>query len=454
MKTLKELREERGLKIEEMSKLVLASETENRALTDADKTAIAALEEEVRKLNVAIEDELTKDRVKQMRALTSGFETGVKPEDLSPQEKRDLSKFSVLKMVRSKLEGGKPIEGIELEMHEEAKAEMKALGQEVRGLGIPSKIMSLRRDNSITMATQPEDGSVLVETDKRTEPTMMEMLRNALVTRQLGATFLNDLVGNVSFTRMTQRPVASWKPEVGALDKSSVKFAADELAPKRLGTYTIQSLQFLAQTSDAVEQMIRKEIIYSLTEGVDIAAINGTGINNQPMGILNHAGIAALNTASLGAGGLGTDGGALSRGLLIKLRTALLKRNIRPGGNVKWLMNAATEGWLSNAPIAAGSDKFILEGNANSFLGYPYVMSNMVPSDGDKGAATDTLSAIIFGAWAELLIAQWGGIDLLIDPYTLAVDGQVKIVAQGFFNTLVHRPEAFAYYKDATTVLA
>lgn len=443
MKTLKELKEERGILLEALDSIVKKAEAEKREMTDDEYKEFEAKEAELLANTEAIAKRSKIDGLAEQRALIKGFETGTKPEEFSPKEKRDIGTYSVVKAIRSQIDG-KPLEGIELEMHQEAEKEMTGLGQTLRGVGIPSKVLSLQRDNSITMPTQPEDGSVLVETDKRTEPSMMEMLRNQMVLRQLGATYLNDLVGNVSFTRMTERPKASWKPEVGALDKSNVKFAADELSPKRLGTYIIQSLQFLRQTSPSVERLIRQEITYSLAEGVDIAGIMGTGINNQPMGLLNHPSVPVVP-------GLGTNGAKLTRGALIRLRTELLKRNIRPGGNVKWLLNAATEGVLSDTPIAAGSDKFILDGER--LLGYPYVMSNMVPSDLDKGTTLDSLSAIVFGAWAELYIAQWGGIDLLVDPYTLAVDGQVKIVAQGFFNVLVHRPEAFAYYKDVITTL-
>lgn len=444
MKTLRELQEMRNQKFTDATNLLQKAKTEARELLPEESSQFDALDAEIEQLDKDIEAKRKQDGFAQKRALAIGAITGDGIPANSEQDRRDLRKFSINKLIRSQIPTeGITLDGIELEMHQEAQKEAVDMGQTIRGVGIPSRILSTR-DNSVTMPTQPEDGKAVVQTELDDNLSMMDMLRNDLVTRQLGATYLNDLVGNVSFTRMTQRPVASWKPEVGALDKSNIKFASDELAPKRLGTYVIQSLQFLRQTSPAIERLTKQEIAYSLSEGVDVAAISGTGTNNQPMGILNHAGVSAINVP-----GLGTNGGALTRANLIALRTALLKRNIR-GKKLAWLLNAAVEGALANTPIATGSDKFILE--TDRLLNYPYVMSNMVPSDLDKGSAVDTLSAAIFGDWAELLIAQWGGIDLLVDPYTLAVDGQIKIVAQGFFNVLVHRPEAFAYYKDITTV--
>jgi HK97 family phage major capsid protein len=200
-------------------------------------------------------------------------------------------------------------------------------------------------------------------------------------------------------------------------------------------------LQFLRQTSPAIERKIREEIAYSIQEGVDVAAISGTGLNNQPTGILNHPDVPVITA-------LGTNGGALDRAKLIAIETALTQRNLR-GTSYGWLINALTRGALKNTPIAAGSDKFIMETN-DRLLDYPVVMSNMVPSNLTKATGTN-LSAAIFGDWKELYLAQWGGIDLIVDPYTLAVEGQIKIVAQGFFNVMVHRPEAFAYYKDIVT---
>ncbi|QRQ99710.1 phage major capsid protein [Dyadobacter sandarakinus] len=440
MKTLREVQEERNQKVADAQALLDKAKSEKRELSDDEQKQFDALLEEKAALEKQIENKRKQEDFAAQRAMTGNFNVGGEAPKESKDEK-NLRNYSVLKMIRSQVDQ-KPLDGVEKEVHEEGVKEAKELGQEIRGFAIPSRLIS-KRDNSVTMPTQPEDGAAVVSKDVRDDLSILDMLRNALVTRQLGCTYLNDLVGNVAFTRLTQRPVASWKPEVGALDKSNVKFAADELSPKRLGTYTIQSLQFIRQTAPSVERQIREEIAYAISEGVDIAAISGTGTNNQPTGILNHTGVASINVS-----GLGTNGGPLTRANIITLRTALLKRNIR-GRRLAWLLNAATQGSLANTPIATGSDKFILEGD--NLLGYPVVMSNMVPSDLDKGSASDSLSAMIFGDWSELYIAQWGGIDILTDPYTLAVDGQVKIVAQGFFNVLVHRPEAFAYYKDIVT---
>ncbi len=110
-----------------------------------------------------------------------------------------------------------------------------------------------------------------------------------------------------------------------------------------------------------------------------------------------------------------------------------------------------TRGKLKGTLLDAGSGGFLMESNG-SLLEYRVVMSNVVSKAGTKGTGTG-LSSAIFGDWNELVIGQWGGIDLTIDPYTLAVGGQIKIIAQGFFNVHIQRPNAFVKITDIVTTL-
>jgi hypothetical protein len=51
-----------------------------------------------------------------------------------------------------------------------------------------------------------------------------------------------------------------------------------------------------------------------------------------------------------------------------------------------------------------------------------------VPSNLTKGTATAICSAIIFGNFADLVIGLWGGLDLMVDPYSKSTTGAVRIV--------------------------
>jgi len=73
-----------------------------------------------------------------------------------------------------------------------------------------------------------------------------------------------------------------------------------------------------------------------------------------------------------------------------------------------------------------------------------------VPSTLTKGNS-DVCSAIIFGNFADLLIGQWGGMDIVVDPYTQAPSGLVRLVINSWWDVLVKRAASFAAMQDALT---
>jgi len=78
------------------------------------------------------------------------------------------------------------------------------------------------------------------------------------------------------------------------------------------------------------------------------------------------------------------------------------------------------------------------------------VVSQQVPSNLTKGTGTN-LSALIFGVWSDLLIGQWSGIDLLVDPYTGSNAATVRVTAFHDCDFAVRYPESFAECNEIIT---
>jgi HK97 family phage major capsid protein len=342
----------------------------------------------------------------------------------------------LIKAVRGLVNG--KVEGFELEMHQEAEKEAREHGVEIKNFGIPSIVLE-GRANSVTQGTQPADGAQLV---KNEEQGMITLLKDALVTRALGARYISNLRGNVNFDKITQGATSTWQTEVSELGESTLKFASAAMAPKRLGTYSVVSKQLLAQSSYDIEQMIRQELMESIAVAVDNAAIKGSGTGNEPTGI--------LNTSGIGAVAIGANGGDPTYNHIVGLEGAVDAQNALLA-NLAYLINTKTKAKLKTTKIDAGSGQFVLPAGAD-LNGYKFVSSNMVPSNLTKGTGTD-LSAILFGNWSDLIIGQWGGLDLMADPYTLATSGRVKIIVDSFWDVFVRRAASFAAIKDASTVL-
>ena len=66
--------------------------------------------------------------------------------------------------------------------------------------------------------------------------------------------------------------------------------------------------------------------------------------------------------------------------------------------------------------------------------------------DGTEAYNTSNVSGkhYVYGDFSNLAIGSWGGVDLTVDPYTKAGDGQVRIVVNMYVDEVVLRPEAFA----------
>lgn len=69
-----------------------------------------------------------------------------------------------------------------------------------------------------------------------------------------------------------------------------------------------------------------------------------------------------------------------------------------------------------------------LWGDNNQMNGYRAAATNQVPSNLSKGTGTN-LTAMIFGDFSTLMYAFWGGIDVLVDPYSNSTAGTVRVVA-------------------------
>ena len=73
-----------------------------------------------------------------------------------------------------------------------------------------------------------------------------------------------------------------------------------------------------------------------------------------------------------------------------------------------------------------------------------------MPSNLTKGTGSN-LSAVLFGNWADLVIGQWGTLDLMVDPYSNSTSGTVRVVALQDVDIALRQAASFAAIKDAIT---
>jgi hypothetical protein len=59
------------------------------------------------------------------------------------------------------------------------------------------------------------------------------------------------------------------------------------------------------------------------------------------------------------------------------------------------------------------------------------------------GAGTNE-HGIVFGVWPQVIVGEWGAMEILTDPYTLAGRGLVRLVLFLMADVALRYPEAFS----------
>ena len=287
----------------------------------------------------------------------------------------------------------------------------------------------------------PTAGGNLVATELLSS-SFIDILVNVMRVMSMGATMLTDLQGNIAIPRATAGSTGYWVAESGAPTESQQAFDQVALTPKTAGAFVDYSRRLLLQSSIAVEAFVRMDIARTIALMIDLAAINGSGASNQPRGVLNTVGIGSV------AGG--TNGLAPTWDHIVDLESQVANANVDIG-SLAYLTNAKVRGKLKRTQVFSGTngERIWREGILNDTRAE---VSNQVPSNLTKGTSVGVCSAIAYGRWSDLLIALWGGLDIMMDPYTGSTSGTRRVIALQDVDVSVRYPVSFSAMLDALTV--
>jgi len=424
----KELKEKRADLLNKIDGLNALATTEKRELTDTELDTMDADVAEVEKLNgeiIAAEKREAIMAQSAARAVVTGI--GVKAEEQVKE------KFSFMTFINQAAQ--RNLTGLYAEMDQEARKEAQASGISMTGFGIPSFLLGTKRDMTAGTTTA---GGFAIATQKMG---LIEYLEAKTVLGQMGVDFMTGLVGNLSWPREDSSVSASWKTENATSGEVSPTMEEVTLSPKRLTTYVDVSNLLMKQTSPSIENRVRSRLMNALARGIEIAAINGSGSANDPKGI--------LNTSGIGSVALGADGSTPTWASIVALWKEVAVDNADIG-TLAYLTTPQAIYKLRTILKDSNVSGYLL-GEGNVLNGYPIHFSNTVPSTLDKGASSSSLSAMIFGNWNDLVVGTWGGLDILVNPYTKGKEGLTEIIANVYCDVAVLRPQSFAAIVDITT---
>ena len=254
----------------------------------------------------------------------------------------------------------------------------------------------------------------------------IDNLRNTLVLTRLGLTMLPGLDSNVEIPGGDQNSQAYWlAAEDADVQETTPTFRKIELSPHDLGAYTDITRRMLQQSTIAIEQYVRNQLMRAMAEEIDRAGFYGTGASGQPLGVANTPGIGSVTF------GAPTP----TRDELIDMRTTIAATNRT--GSATMVGNTLMAGDLMKAKLDPGTGLFLMSGANVLATGQTYAETNQI-EDGD----------LFNGIWSDLLMGMWGSLELDRSTEAKFLSGGIRLRAIQSVDFAVSRVGSFVLGND------
>lgn len=281
---------------------------------------------------------------------------------------------------------------------------------------------SQRRDLT---STTPGSGGYLIATENQG---FIEILRNRSVAFRMGARRLSGLNGNVTIPKQTGAGTAYWlATDASTVTESEQAFQQIALTPKTASAYTEISRNLLLQSSPGAEGIVSDDLAQITALAVDLAALTGSGAAGQPTGVANTTGIGSVTATSV------------DYAKVLEFQTDVATSNVTPvrGGYVTTPAAAAV---LMAKQRFTSTDTPLWQGNVwdGTMVGFPAMSSNQLSA------------GMLFGDWSELVIGEWGVLEIAVNPYASFQAGIIGVRAMYSMDVGVRRAFAFSYASSVT----
>nr|DAY94683.1 MAG TPA: major capsid protein [Caudoviricetes sp.] len=405
-----EIRDKKAQLKQRMKDIVSICKTEIREMNEEELNEYNAAKAEIESLNKQLEE---------LKAKLAEYEREVdEPSPTEENEERNKTNKTHSTMKEFRLLSAINKIANNRNLTEDEQAYIAAGANEMRkaGLNFTGQIQIPVENRATIAATVEGAGKENVATDT---DSILEPLRAKNVLAQAGAKFMTGLVGDVVVPVMGSSNV-TWEGETAAAKDGAGAFSSVKLQPKRLTAYIDISKQFLAQDSNDAEAIIRQDLINAINSKLESTILgSGSGSTTEPAGIFVTSAITATTT---------------DYKKLAALEATIEDANVI--NDCKYIMSNSAKATFRTTQKGSGTASFILENNE---------------IDGQQVLNTSNVEKNYFayGDFSNLAVGQWGGIDLVVDPYTKAADGCVRLVINAYFDAKVLREDAIVTGKVA-----
>lgn len=345
-----------------------------------------------------------------------GFTKDVSARSLGLSEK-EIGEYSLMRAINAAADKDWSKAGLERQVN---LALADVLKKDARGFYVPHDLLMRGMSKG-----DPAKGGALVATDLRIDQ-FVDILRNKTVMAKLGMKMLGGLVGDLDLPKKISGSNFYWLGEGENATLSDFDLTTLPMAPKTIAGGIPVTRKLRKQAAKSIEALIIDDLIEGLGVAIDLGILKGPGTGNQLLGLLNQAGLPALEF----------DGPGLTYGKAVDMRTKVATFNAAQGA-LAYLTSVTQAGLAQQTEKFANTGRTVWEdGKVNGFRAED---TNQMPDD-----------TWLFGDFSQVVMGLWGVMDLNVDTATLAgSDGLVLRVFQDL-DAVVRNKSSFCVAKKKT----
>ena len=342
--------------------------------------------------------------------------------DLSP---KDRQPYSVGRAIKALASGNWKEAGYERAI---SGALSQRLGQEAQGCLMPVShpLMGMRTPLTTTGATT---GQKLVFTEPGS---FIDFLRNRNMVLQMGTGFISGFRGILALPKQTAGGAASMVAENPGADYAEVNLTVDlvEWTPKSIAQTESYSKQVLANSIEAIDQLVTRDVFAGIATRLDFQVLHGDGLTNNIEGIYAKSGVNPV-----------AFGGSVTYPKIVEMETAVEADNAAIS-EMGYLATPEAKGKAKTTAMFTNTSTPIWTGGLDGEMnGYRASATNQLLKN--LGAGTNE-HGLVFAAWGQGMIVDWGAVDLTVDIYSRARQGLINVTGLYLADWNTRHEESFA----------
>ena len=241
------------------------------------------------------------------------------------------------------------------------------------------------------------------------------------------ATFLTGLTGApVTIPAQTSDTTVAWvsgssvtTDANAAVGETTPVIGDITLTPHKLGGYTVVGKDMVLMGNPDATAITMRSLLANVAHVLGTTMLKGNASNPAITGVATATGVQTQVIANMASATW-----ANFTSMIGKIE------GLEWDGPQEFVMSASDNALLKSIAKGNYGSGFIVEDG--------YLDGRRVYVDGSLSSGD-----IFLGDWSNVIVGQWGGIELMVDPYTLATYGSVRVIVSLVCDIGIARPNTF-----------